>query len=77
MAMSSIEVEGKEGIPQLALGAIPKKHKDRRNIFSPSGIVDSSILDDEVYRSLLSPEVIESLEAYNARKVKERICGEA
>ena len=73
--MSSIDVEGKEGIPQLALGAIPRKHKDKRNIFSPSGIVDSSILDDEVYRSLLSPEVIASLEEFNARKRRERICG--
>lgn len=73
--MSSIDVEGKEGIPQLALGAIPKKYKDKRNVFAPSGIVSSSILDDEVYRSLLSPNVVASLEAYNARKRKERICG--
>jgi hypothetical protein len=76
MAMSSIEVEGKEGIPQLALGATPKRYKQRRNIFQHR-VCGTSILDDEVYRSLLSPEVIESLEAYNARKVKERICGEA
>lgn len=72
--MSSIEIEGKENIPQLALGATPKRYKQRRNIFQHR-VCGTSILDDEVYRSLLSPEVVASLEEFNARKRRERICG--